>query len=804
MKWRIAFFLSAATWSSGLEATANELTTASQRLELTFPVSVNGRPSGSVLADIDIGSEPNVDTGQLFSLLTEFIDPAALAEMSARLSKANRASISELQSAGLDIAYNPQALRLEVRASEAQMRQQILSLSSVRRSDPSEFSPPSRAALGITASLLAEYRHSSPFGDEGMQPLEGIAQGFVNIGGFEGLTLDFDTRIDREGTLVRNSVVLSKDDFKAGTRIAAGDIDPLVTGFQSSPSLGGISYSRQLGTIQPFRDVRPTGQQGLFLERDAIVDIVIDGIIVRTLSLPAGRYEIRDFPFIDASADVEFYVDDGSGRQQVGRLSLFNADNLLEPGLSVFSANLGFLSETRTPDEQYDGDLAFTGFYERGLTPNLTLGANLQATISEATIGVRAATSSRFGRLSVDLAGSTSDLAGAQVTGYAFSANYRSLFDIASTTRASFELVANQYSENFSTLSDDLAIQPRAWDVAARVSVQLPAATNVTIGGRMSQGRQSVPDEQLYDISLSKIFGRINTFTSVGYDNITGEVTGRIGLSLRWGDRIAARSSYNSRTETLNIEAERLPRLQARDLSGRIGYEQRSSADLVSGDLLYRGNRIEGSLRHTYALDNRPGMPTEQISTARLSSGLGVTPGGWAFGRRADEGFAIFKPHKSLKGRDIDLEAAYARGAIAQIDRWGAVAVPLLQPYVPQSIKVEVSDLPLGYNIGAGEFEVLPGAGSGYNFTVGSAASYTVVGVLAMEGRDLYLKSGTLTSLDTGETTAFFTNRTGRFVVERISPGEYSLKITGVEAAATISVLESEVTYVDLGNIVLR
>ena len=804
MKWRIALFLATATWNSGLEATADEVSASSQRLELTFPVSVNGRLSGNVLADIDIGSEPNVETEQLFSLLTEFMDQAVLAEMSARLSPANRASISELQSAGLDIAYDAQALRLDVRASEAQTRQQILSLTSTRRADPSEFTPPSSAAAGITTSLLAEYRHNSPFVDEGLQPLEGIAQGFVNIGGFEGLTLDFDLRVDREGRLVRNSIVLSKDDFDAGTRLAAGDIDPLVTGFQSSPSLGGISYSRQFGTIQPFRDVRPTGQQGVFLERDAIVDIVIDGVIVRTLSLPAGRYEIRDFPFIDASADVEFYVDDGSGRQQVGRLSLFGADNLLEPGLSVFSANLGFLSKTRTPHENFDGNLAFTGFYERGLTPNLTLGANLQATHREGTLGVRAASSSRFGRLSVDLAGSTADISGSQLSGYAFSANYRSLFDISPKTRASFELVANRYTENFSTLSDGFDFQPRKWDAAARASVQLPAATNLTIGGRISEGRRLVPDEQLYDISLSKLFGRINTFSSVGYDTITGEVTGRIGLSLRWGDRLAARGGYNSRTDAFNIEAERLPRLQVGDLSGRIGYEQRSAADFFSGDLLYRGNRVEGSLRHTYTLDDRPGIPTEQISAARLSTGLGVTPSGWAFGRRADEGFAIVKAHKSLKGREIDLEAGYSRGAIAKIDRWGAVAVPLLQPYVPQTIKVEVRDLPVGYDIGAGKFEVLPGSGSGYNFTVGSAASYTVVGVLAMEGRDLYLTSGTLTSLETGEATAFFTNRTGRFVVERVAPGEYSLRINGVDATASISVLESEVTYVDVGNIVLR
>ena len=57
MKWRIALFLSTATWSTGLAASADDGPSTSQRLELTFPVSVNGRLSG---IDIGLGANLNV------------------------------------------------------------------------------------------------------------------------------------------------------------------------------------------------------------------------------------------------------------------------------------------------------------------------------------------------------------------------------------------------------------------------------------------------------------------------------------------------------------------------------------------------------------------------------------------------------------------------------------------------------------------------------------------------------------------------------------------------------------------------
>jgi len=804
VNWRSALLLSTATWLSFGKAFADRSEDQAQTLELTFPVSVNGRLAGNVLSELTPGSQPNIDADQLMSLLSQSLDQGALSRIFAQLPDDRRVALSELREAGLDIVYNERALLLEITASEAQTRQQILSISGASRPVPADYAAPARFAAGVTASLLTEYRHETIFADKGLQPLETAAVGFVNFGGFEGYTLDFDVRVRDDGEFIRNGIVLSKDDYDRGIRYAAGEIIPQVTGFQATPSIGGISISRQFSAIQPFRDIRPNGQQGLYLQRDALVEVVVNGVVIRTLNLAAGRYELRDFPFIGSAMDVQFFVEDSTGRQQVASLSLFGSDELLEPGLSVFSANLGLVSETRVPNEQYDGDLAFSGFYERGLTSNFTLGGNLQATSTEATAGIRLAAASSLGRLSTDIAASSADFAGEQKMGYAFSANYRQFFDISPRTSVNLDFAGNVYSENFSTLGDGIDIQPREWDAAGRASIQLPWSGSLTFGARASKGRGNFPDEQQYDVAVSQLFGRINTFTSFGYDAISREVTARVGLNLRWGERSAVRSSYNSGNDTYLFEVERQSRLQAGDLSGRAGYERRLDSDFFSADGLYRGNRFETSIRHTYAAASASGAVAEQVTTARLTSGLGITSKGWALGRRTDEGFAIVRSHKTLRGRKIDLGATYATGAVARVDGWGAVAVPVLQPYAPQAVRVDVRDLPVGYDIGAAEFKLLPGAGSGYNFTVGSDASLTIIGTLVTEGRDLYLTSGTLTSLKTGEAKAFFTNRTGRFVVERVAPGSYELRLNDGEEVTVITISESEDAYVDLGTISVR
>lgn len=773
---------------------------AAERLQVTFPVFVNDRVQGNVLAEIEVGGEPLVVPRDLFALLSQSMNQTAISAISGRLGTDERIPVSQFAEAGLDIEYDSGGLRLIVRVPELQAITNAFSLASNNFPDPGQFARPEKLSAAITASLLTDYTHQSPFGDTGFEPVDAVLTGFVNIGGFEGGNLAFDVTVSDDGTVERNSVQLFKDDYKKAVRYAVGDIDPLVTGFQSSPGIGGISVSRIFGEIQPFRDVRPTGSQELFLERESNVEVVVNGVTVRTLNLQPGRYELRDFPFLDTSNDVEFFVQDDLGRRQVGRLSLFNTDALLAKGTSVFSANLGFVSETAETSETYDGKLVFTGFYERGLTPYLTLGANIQAAHDEATAGVRAAVSTGLGQVVTDAAFGTNEQG---ETGYAVGGSYRGGFNYGDRQTVTIDITGSTFSENFTSLNAGLAGQPRKWEVAGRVTMLLPAATNLTLGARWSEGRGQFPSERNFDLGVTKLFRRITLFTSFGYDDIDKDLTGRIGINVRFGQRTSVRTRYDSRLETLAVEAERLPRLEVGDISGRIGYEQRQEEDSFLGSTQYRSNRFEVEARHDFSeLRNVPGS-TAQSTSVRFTTGLAYTPGSLAIGRRTDLGFAIVKPHRTLRGQRIDVGANYAQGAVARVDRFGGIAVPILQPYVPQAFEIEARNLPTGYDIGSGRFEILPGAASGYSFTVGSDASYTLVGTLLLDGEQLTLLSGMLVPEDGGDALPFFTNRAGRFVVERVSPGRYSLKANGIDGSAMLEIKSEDDPYVDIGQIEL-
>ena len=75
---------------------------------------------------------------------------------------------------------------------------------------------------------------------------------------------------------------------------------------------------------------------------------------------------------------------------------------------------------------------------------------------------------------------------------------------------------------------------------------------------------------------------------------------------------------------------------------------------------------------------------------------------------------------------------------------------------------------------------------------------------MSVQESDLYLASGSLVPSLGGEARKFFTNRSGRFVVERVKPGTYSLTIDGIDKSATVAVEEEDDALVDLGIITLE
>jgi outer membrane usher protein len=89
-----------------------------------------------------------------------------------------------------------------------------------------------------------------------------------------------------------------------------------------------------------------------------------------------------------------------------------------------------------------------------------------------------------------------------------------------------------------------------------------------------------------------------------------------------------------------------------------------------------------------------------------------------------------------------------------------------------------VDNLPVGYDLGAGAFDLYPAYKSGYKLTVGSDYTITAFGTLLdAKGEPVALLTGTAVQEggDAGHKITVFTNRAGRFGAQALRPGRWLL-----------------------------
>ncbi|MGD2134314.1 MAG: hypothetical protein PVI23_16105, partial [Maricaulaceae bacterium] len=118
----------------------------------------------------------------------------------------------------------------------------------------------------------------------------------------------------------------------------------------------------------------------------------------------------------------------------------------------------------------------------------------------------------------------------------------------------------------------------------------------------------------------------------------------------------------------------------------------------------------------------------------------------------------------------------------------------------------DVDNLPLGYDLGAAQAVIKPGATTGYRVTLGSDASNTIVGFLIYEsGEPVALEGGRLRAVEgDDEPVLFFTNSAGRFVTQGVASGRYRVEFGGSNEAVAILVVDPSANgLVDVGELVV-
>ncbi len=757
-----------------------------QVVELVVPVRERG-PLGQVSVLLGPDNLVRVRGSDLVPLLSRMITPEAAQALTATADSDGFITPEAARTVGFELTFDTGLLDLAVVIPLDARRRQSLTLGF----DSEQFSPPVTdepapvaAYLNYRASL--DYLHKATGArEQGFQAPRFDLEFMGTVGkiAFENYaTVDPDA--DR--SFQRNASRLIFDQPEKALRWTAGDLVPEGASFQSASDIAGVSVARLYSLTGGDRLAVTRSSRTITIREPSTVEIRINGLTARTLTLSPGTYDLRDLPLTQGANAVELVIEGPSGAREIISFDFFSDTTLLAPGVDEFYLSAGIRAPRQDGRIEYlEDDPVVSGFYRRGISEQITVGGNIQATKDAALIGAEALYGSIWGLTAFDLAVSRRDQGG---SGFALRGQHRAYRELrTSPGRESLDVSLEYRSENFSSIENLGPALNYAFLGAVRYSRPLNPRLTASLGVDYAHGRGSL--ENRYGVSAfgtwrtdfetNVTFGA--TYNSAG---LQGEETNLfVNLTRRFG----ARSTVSARAETRNglVQAgySRAPERTIDDWALSIDASRTNSDFGVNGSAVYIANRGEFEINHASVFDESGDVSNQQTSL-RAYGALAYVGGRFGIGRRIYDSFALVSGHRSLEGRPVLIRGASALEESARSGLLGPALTPL-GSYFPQSVPYDVSDLPVGYDLGSGLFQLQPRLHSGYSLTVGSAYNVSASGVmLDDQGRPVSLRIARAVSLDdpTAPKAEVITNRTGRFAITGLSPGRWRITLAGQPA----------------------
>ena len=712
-----------------------------------------------------------VSLPQITDLLARNLSPAKLAELRQVDNLGGFATLDAFEKHGFVARFDKRAFELVITLATSDRAVRTIGLAELDRSVIGDFATPSGFSAYINVRGSLDYVFTGT--DKGLSDPFFLFDGAARIapfvleseGGWNGV----------EGKFTRTGTRLVYDDPKRLVRWTAGDLQPETRGFQGLVDVAGISLTRSYALLEPQRNVAPRGGRTFSISRDATVEAFVNGRSVRTLRLQPGTYNVSDFPFAQGGNDVSLVIVDDTGQRETISFSTFIERTQLAPGLSEFNINLGVLSHNGE-GVSYTTDPAFTGFYRRGLTENLTVGGNFQYARHSYLAGVEAVLGTPLGTLGGDFAYS-------QVSGIGsgWAANF-SLERVTQNTKGSSSLLATVElrSRRFGAVEQLTPDNPYDYNVSLSYNRSIGVRSFAGIQARYAHGRGSIVDEK----SIRANYGlRLGKFTNLTFDvewdkGARGDDKSfRISLVRRFGQRSSGRAEYDSRDNSVRLG------MQSSGGYGVGSWSASGNLDIGAEDVAlnaaanYVANRADLGLAYSAAYSPDSRSITDQRASLRFASSLAFAGGSFAVGRPINDSFAIVRPYKGGKGINIEVDPTQ-QGAQARSGALGPALYGQLTSYSPRTLTYDVPDAPPGMDLGTGALRTLAPYRSGYVVVVGSDYNAMIVGTLKTKAGPLSLQSGHVEEVG-GEhrRVDVFTNREGRFAAAGLKPGKWRIEM---------------------------
>jgi len=782
-------------------------------IEITAPLQFNQRILGELPVLLTRDDRFIIDSEAFLALIGPLLTPDASTELRELLADKPNFLAEEIAASGIRLDYDAEQLAvLVVRIAPEKRSVEILYQTSSPEA-PGDLPLPFSAFLNVAGA-------TSRFSQDGrVRTPELFLNGAIR---YNNLVLEGDAQTRRDfGTdayrFERRYTRLVYDEPEQARRWFAGDLDPETRGRQGFVNVGGVGVVRQRQRFDSFRNNVLSAGRRLVLQEQSTIRVSRNGLFQREFTLDPGQYDISNLPLDTGSNNIEIEIQGLSGARQSFAYQAYLDTIDLEPGDHEYGAYVGILGRAGFGSPDYSGgEPVFTGFWRKAFlnSPAIGIGAQFTRDIQNLT-GQTQIILGNGGRARFDVGGSNSP----RGAGFAVTAGYDQVIGGAAGYDT-LSVVVDYTSARYSTVEGIEGIIPVSWNLGASYTKRLTANLFATANLSYRQSR-SATIADAYSVSATANY-RLSRewsvqvgaeYTRTGFPSGFGRGNGfGVTLGLVWQPRYDRRGEarYNS---IRNFGSARFQQ-SAGNHVGAFGYSVATTYtdtnSSIGGQVDYVGNRFASSVSHSVFGTDFGNIGDSQITTARVSSSISYAGGRVAIGRTINDSFALVYPHKTLKGRPVIVGDGLEGGRY--VSRSGALGPAVqnnLMSYLNQSVRYDVADPPLGYDVGEGVKRVRPAYKSAYVIEVGSAAFVSAIGTLKVTNGDpIKLASGLIRRADSPDAKPepFFTNTVGRFAIAKLEPGvEYSVEFySGGTGVFSFTVPEDVEGLLDLGVVEIK
>lgn len=764
---------------------------------LLVPLYLDGHDRGT--AQMLIAPDPKesyVQAVPLIAVLKSHLAEDKLKTLETAISK-GFLKLSDGKKGGIDLRFDETLLAIVISLPPEYRKEQTFSARGLYDLSGKPVTKPSPVSAYMNMFGSQDYVETGLPDNNGRQPLRLSSDGAINI---HGVVLENTANYveDAEHPLQRSNTRLVYDLPDSMVRLAAGDLSYPVEGFQSFQSMLGATVARDFD-LQPYRVSEPTGQTSFLLNTPSRVDIYVNDRKVQTLQLASGNFDVRNFPVVNGSNDVRLVITDATGRVEVKNFNIVSDASLLESGLHKYAYNLGVVSSNTNGMMHYDtSQPALSAFHLYGVNDWLTVGANIQADTDQHMGGVDATIGSKLGILRADLSESRIKSGN---SGFALQGQYQYIDPAKMNADGTFKgarnftLLTIYQDRNFAPLGVLLPDNLFSCDTTGRYSQQLTPTLNLGIGGRYQVGRDGQSNRWASSLTFDKqLEGGFHV--GVSMDHESTESLG-VFLSFTWSPQSSRNfmsGSYDSTTHTTRADWNYAQAERTGSIAASAGVTQTGDRGEGNGSITYYGNRGDITANHDLVTSfggNGVQGGNQERSEMRFGTALAMSDGHWSVSRPISGSFAMIAPDPAIEQYPIGVNPRNSDDNTpsyeAKTDYLGPAVLPELTPYMYRTVRVDANSLPPGFDPGETRYTLHPGYRSGTFIKIGSDANVLLDGTINyQDGSPVALQAGSIRPASGNgiDTVTFFTNRQGRFRIEKLRPGNYIAELYGFPGVA--------------------